>query len=421
MDTDSSTSAAPPKDPTTKGSKSTQAQMLPPSLTGLNMIKTEVTECTEAYMNADKHTDSRFELILTSSKGYGLFTTEDIPRGTCILAESPLLTTPFQPGSDALLGMDVAGLVSKLKSLSTKQHENFFALYHNPVVAARTKKRLLRELENNKGNNASYSPQNVRDPNTLVKLSAIYGANMVKLGDGHELGTAVFSLYSRINSSCVPNLQAHYNPTTQKLSVHAVRHIKKGEELSTRYHAKACRTREQRDAVFRARGFECECSVCVGKYAVASDDRREKMLRMDLGLEAFDESVKKRTAFVVPRNAEEALDMAQYLLELFREEGILDSELQSLYRRCSKYSLQCGLYDKAVSYAKKERDIERFCIGSDTAHLEKDMKGAEFWIQHVLHKRVKAKESDKWFEELMVPESASKAKKGGKGGKGKKK
>ena len=42
------------------------------------------------------------------------------------------------------------------------------------------------------------------------------------------------------------------------------------------------------------------------------------------------------------------------------------------------------MFDKAVTFAKKERDIERYCIGADTAqmsHLEVDHKGAEFWLK----------------------------------------
>jgi hypothetical protein len=93
------------------------------------------------------------------------------------------------------------------------------------------------------------------------------------------------------------------------------------------------------------------------------------------------------------------------------------------YRRCSKYSLQAELFDKAVTYAKKERDIERYCIGADTAqmaHLEVDMKGAEFWLKHVLSERqthqVKRKAAGKWLKEEMERETPAK-KIGGQGGK----
>lgn len=273
--------------------------------------------------------DNLFELVLTNDKGYGLFAVENISRGTCILVESPLMTTPLKPSGKGLLGMNIAGLVSKLKSLSPEQHETFFALYHNPDFIPGVKKRLRRELEEQKLS-APITLPDVCDPMTLVKVAAIYGSNMLKLGDDRELGTGVFPLYSPINYSCVPNLQAHYNPTTQKLIVHAVRYINKGEELLTKFHTNSCRTHEQRDAEFKARGFTCECKVCTGDDAAESNERRKAMLRLDLSLEAYDKSNKPRNTFEVSRNAGVALELAQELLELFKKEGILDCELQGL-------------------------------------------------------------------------------------------
>jgi len=92
------------------------------------------------------------------------------------------------------------------------------------------------------------------------------------------------------------------------------------------------------------------------------------------------------------------------------------------YRRCSKCCLKAGMFDKAVTFAKKERDIERYCIGADTAqmaHLEADHKGAEFWLKYVLSERqlhhIKQKAAEKWLKEEMARESVAKSKKGGKG------
>lgn len=226
--------------------------------------------------------------------------------------------------------MDAQGLTSKLKSLSPQQHQTFFALYHNPDAIDRIKKQLLQDFQEQKDNTSNRYPHKFQDPQALVKLSAIYLSNMLKLGYSREFGTGVFPLYSRINFSCVPNLQAHYNSATQKLVVHAVRHINKGEELLTRFHAKACRTREQRNAMFKVRGFKCRCKACVGKEAYASNERRKAMLHLDIGLEAYDKSTEARLAVSVPRGANEALEMALELLELFRQEGILDCELQSV-------------------------------------------------------------------------------------------
>ena len=80
------------------------------------------------------------------------------------------------------------------------------------------------------------------------------------------------------------------------------------------------------------------------------------------------------------------------------------------------------MFDKAVTYAKKERDIERYCIGADTAqmaHLEAGHKGAEFWLKYVLSERqvhhIKQKAAEKWLKEEIARETVAKTKKGSKG------
>jgi hypothetical protein len=80
------------------------------------------------------------------------------------------------------------------------------------------------------------------------------------------------------------------------------------------------------------------------------------------------------------------------------------------------------MYDRAITFAKKERDIERYCIGADTAqmaHLEANHKGPEFWLKQVLSERQthhgKQKAAEKWLKEETARETAMKAKKGGKG------
>lgn len=53
------------------------------------------------------------------------------------------------------------------------------------------------------------------------------------------------------------------------------------------------------------------------------------------------------------------------------------------YRECARNSLKAGNLDKAIAYAKKELDVERYCVGTETAHLQEDMDGAEYWLAHL--------------------------------------
>jgi hypothetical protein len=66
-----------------------------------------------------------------------------------------------------------------------------------------------------------------------------------------------------------------------------------------------------------------------------------------------------------------------------------------------------------------ELEIERYCVGAETAHLEKDMKGAEFWLPHVESEHVKLQEKQRAEEMLQKGKVADKSGKGkGKAEKG---
>lgn len=79
----------------------------------------------------------------------------------------------------------------------------------------------------------------------------------------------------------------------------------------------------------------------------------------------------------------------------------------------------------AVNYAKKERAVERYCLGTE---ISPRLEGANWWLKNVQGKREEdIAATEKLAMELMAPEmeTAQPKKKGGKekekGGKGKKK
>jgi hypothetical protein len=76
------------------------------------------------------------------------------------------------------------------------------------------------------------------------------------------------------------------------------------------------------------------------------------------------------------------------------------------------FSLACGESGKAIKYANKELEVEKYCIGTKTAHLEKDMKGAEFWLPHVVSEDAKLQAKQRAEEMLQKKKVAEKSGKG---------
>lgn len=90
------------------------------------------------------------------------------------------------------------------------------------------------------------------------KVLAIYAANAFGGGGG----AGVFLLGSCINNSCLPNINFTYNIVLKEETLHAIRDITEGSELTIMYIDGTNRTRDQRQAQLDERGIRCVCLAC---------------------------------------------------------------------------------------------------------------------------------------------------------------
>ena len=276
-------------------------------------------------------TGAVYELVITNGKGYGLFATDSIHRGARVLIKSPLITispSSSPPKKHGLPNLDIEELTNALDGLSPEQHQACFELYHDPRAAVTARKRMQKAQEHFKQATVGHDFPNTHKIESMIKLHAIYQTNVVRLSDDDKSGSGVFSLVSRINHSCVPNVQIHYIPETKKLIAHAVRHINKGEELTINDSSKVWIPRMQRKDVFGRCSFSCTCRACTGPQAAASQERREAMLELEYDLAAIDRPDRYKPHIYTPRTPQHALKVAEALVEFLRDEGIADQSLQ---------------------------------------------------------------------------------------------
>jgi SET domain len=87
--------------------------------------------------------------------------------------------------------------------------------------------------------------------------------------------SGVFLRACRFNSSCQPNVQAHWNPNTECMHFLALRNIEPGEELYICYDPPALLSpRAERRQTLRIKfGFSCNCVIC-NQTSPNSDKRR---------------------------------------------------------------------------------------------------------------------------------------------------
>lgn len=230
-----------------------------------------------------------FEVRPSPGKGLGLFATRNIPRGTRILSEEPLIRLP--PGSD------VKQIWELYNILSPAQKATFDNLAHPDNVGNKAKRK-----ETMDAMARVFPPGGSANPpgltaimETAYKTRCTFDTNAVTMGDPSGLGMGVFANFSRINHSCIPNVHHSYNETIDREVVHAITFIAKDEEILRSCMVRNDRVwrRDERKIYLRDKawaGFSCTCAACVGPDAANSARRRETLIRLNETIDAYDGS-----------------------------------------------------------------------------------------------------------------------------------
>ncbi|KAI1381883.1 SET domain-containing protein [Hypoxylon crocopeplum] len=324
--------------------------------------------------------------------GEAVFATVNIRQGTRLAAEIPLVIVPPVPDKK-----EVAEFCKAMDRLPERKSAEMAELFCHPSVAEKIKKggSVPREVyafyRSKKWKDSKGAPLQGKQLQKTVKktvnLCSIYLTNNVQLGLEGKYGSGIFSFFCRIRHSCVPNVYSSWNPTMNRLIIHATHDIKAGDLICVNYAGNVCRTRQQRAfSLFTTWGIICNCMACTEP---SIDQLRRRMLVLDQALAAYICGASKETDFAaihnIPRITQplEALEAAEELVRLLRRQRLYGMELCKVYRECSKYALDSGASEKALHYARKELEHERLLIGTETSHLKEDLYGAAYWLEHV--------------------------------------
>jgi len=126
----------------------------------------------------------------------------------------------------------------------------------------------------------------------------------------------LFLMGSRINHSCIPNVHFACNNAIGKGTIHTVRDIAVGEELTLIYIDGVNRPRTRRQSELLQWGFLCTCPAC--------EDTPEGNLKEKRRLELFliDQvlAINERTG--THESAQGALRLAQKMAGIQKSEGL---------------------------------------------------------------------------------------------------
>jgi hypothetical protein len=262
-------------------------------------------------------------------KGKGLFVTEDIASGTCLISEAPLITTDVVTSHD--LDTTEQELLTALKKLSKEDQERYRSLHNNHSAS---------------------------DP--THPLTGIVKSNGYPLGPGADVG-GVFANIARINHSCRPNTVQYWNPLIEKQTIYAVRAISKGSEITTSY-VNGGPSPERKQILKDLFGFDCICELCSlpSEKLEESDERLTRAETLD---EALGDSKK------VHYSPDEVMKNARSLFKIYEDEGIKDGRLSRLY-----YDLfqMCNMHSdlaRARCFAKYHCDSKKMAEGKDSVNV----------------------------------------------------
>ena len=270
-----------------------------------------------------------------AGKGRGLVATTNIAKGTRILSEFPLFEVRRDISDIAVLESMVTNEIEKLRK---GQQQAFF------------------DLANVYG--AAHS-----------KPLGIARTNVLPLGSNARTG-GLFIEASRINHSCRHNAQNTWNENIKRITIHALRDIEEGQEITISYLPQTREYAERQSSLKKGFKFDCKCELCSLPPAQREmSDFRLKTLR------EIDDAIGELIFDDVP---ETALPLLHKMMKLFTEEGIWDAGISRAYNDAYQIAIASGDMARAQIFAGRAYDVKLVIEGDDSpATTEMKRRGVE--------------------------------------------
>ncbi|KAI3390568.1 hypothetical protein diail_9192 [Diaporthe ilicicola] len=285
-----------------------------------------------------------FTVRHAGAKGFGVFATRPIARGTRILAERPLLSITNNDSS----------ILAVASRLSREDRHRLLSLSRNDA-----KRNSLLRL-------AAAAWESFPSLSSFTRnrdlLNIFYNNNFYLTGSSGE--RAVFLTVARINHSCVPNAQGNVNTALPggQFTIHALKAIADGDEITISYlHDELAVRSARQQRLKEGYGFECACDICntagLGEKRDESHQRRLKIQDMIAGFSGQEPG---------PDATTRELALTKALIETYELEGLAGRELASLYFAAASLATKVGHSKEASVLGAKGLQIEEDAVGLDS-------------------------------------------------------
>ncbi|KAI1357914.1 hypothetical protein F5Y08DRAFT_333530 [Xylaria arbuscula] len=281
------------------------------------------------------------------NKGKGLVATQKIPKGMRILSEEPVI-------SASCFGIDARG---PQKSI------------HQQVTSMSEEKR-----------HAFLSMHNIHPyKNDAERYLGIFQTNSLPTETIDDIA-AIFLEACRINHACDNNAQKNWNEAIKRHTVHAMRDIDQGEEITIAYLAPLKPRQVRQEALKKKFGFICVCRLCSlpPDQSQESDRRLMEIDRLDtavniLGMDWF---------LVSPSRTLGYFDRQVRLYQELRRE---DVGFAHAFNMAAQLSIANGDLARGRIFAEKGVSVWKTTLGNDSTQaigqgaMAKDPSKHEFY------------------------------------------
>jgi hypothetical protein len=266
-----------------------------------------------------------YSLTEVPGKGKGLVAATDIPRGTRILEESPIIAISDRPRHDDWLKAHIS---QQVDSLNEQERQSLFSMH----------------------NIYPYS-------NIAEQCLGIIRTNALPVEAG-GIGGGLFLEACRINHACDNNAQKSWNQRIERHTVHALRDIAEGEEITISYLDPGS-SREVRQKLLQHKfGFLCSCPLCSlpDEQSKQSDKRLARIDQLGdlIGRDGMALKFSLRT-----------LRYADECVRLYNEQGPGNSRLARTYMDAAQVTIAKGDLARGRIFAERAVDEWRASGGDD--------------------------------------------------------
>ncbi|KAG6020368.1 hypothetical protein E4U19_006416, partial [Claviceps sp. Clav32 group G5] len=280
-------------------------------------------------------------------KGKGLVATRDIPEGARILSERPLIQVSFQTSDEHRKRI----ISLQVKHLNKEQRDIFLSF-----------------------------PNRFPHSDSATRYSGIFRTSCIQAAVGPQGSFAIFPHACRINHDCDENAIKEWNPDTKQLTVHAMRDIEEGDEITVTYVLFSSDHEARQIMLRRDYHFTCLCRAC----SLPKDliEERDRIAAQIVCLASRAEEV---PCDCDPRPALTRLKYYDAQASLFEELGREDRYYALTISQAACLAITMGDLARGRVFSQRAAAIWQRLVGSDNSITKDYINKAQFPENHFEH------------------------------------